>query len=152
MIAPLFSVESWVTQYFGFTKFAKTRYKSEYHNGLDLRPVDRESWDIFAPIVGRVEEIGNDNTYGKYVELWNRYKGIRLVFWHLDEVKVRPADILQVGDLIGTGGNSGSNTTGRHLHLGYMPMKAWGKPDHAGNGTQGWVDPLGLLVSLGVNI
>ena len=85
-------------------------------------------------------------------ELWNRYKGIRLVFWHLDEVKVRPADVLQVGDLIGIGGNSGSNTTGRHLHLGYMPMKVWGRPDHAGNGTQGWVDPLGLIISLGVTI
>ncbi len=147
----LFKCEAWITQYFGYTDFAKRNYKSGYHEGLDLVPVDRESWEIYAPCDGRIMYSGWGNVYGWNVMLWNQPCGMMLRFCHLEKKGVGKGQIIKAGDYIGTTGSTG-NSTARHLHLNAVPMSQWGRIDFAHNGTGGRVDPLGVLRVLGVNV
>ncbi len=151
MAYKLFSCEAWVTQYFGHTNFAKDNYASGYHEGLDVVPVDRKSWDLYAPCSGRVMFSGWGNTYGWNIMLWNEAQGMMYRFCHLEKRGlVREGDV-EVGQRLGVVGDSG-NCKGRHLHLNAVPMTRWGVRDFENNGTKGRVDPLGVLRALGVNI
>ena len=151
MTTPLFSVESWITQYFGPSEFARETYTSGYHEGIDLVPIDRESWNIYSPIMGRVMWAGWGDTYGHNAIIWNRYKGYSFRFCHLESLAVVEGDIINTWTSIGVCGDSGKSQ-GRHLHLNMMPMKRYGTADFPGNGTGGRVDPLGALKVLGVHI
>jgi murein DD-endopeptidase MepM/ murein hydrolase activator NlpD len=68
---------------------------------------------------------------GNYVTIepvfqWPDGKKRRFSFTHLDQVDVRPGQVLLPGDILGTTGNTG-RTTGPHLHL--TPKKSGARGD-----------------------
>lgn len=142
---PLFSVESWITQYFG----PSANYAAGYHEGIDLVPKDRKNWALYAPADGVVKWAGWGDTYGNNMILWCREIGMSFRFCHLDSIVVDEGHRAREGALIAIGGNTG-RSSGRHLHLNAVPMTRYGDKDFPGNGTNGRVDPLGVLRVLGV--
>lgn len=147
----LFGVESWITQFFGYTEFAKTHYKSGWHTGIDLVPEDRQDWTLHAPMEGMVTHIGNDAHAGINLALYNGQLGLLMRFWHLGAATVSKGDYIPLGKVFGKAGNTG-NSTGKHLHLETLPVSKDMEIAFPGNGTHGRVDPLGILRVLGVHI
>ena len=141
----LFSVESWVTNYFG----PNTAYELGYHEGIDLVPIDREEWGLFSPTGGIVKWSGWGDTYGNNLIIWDERVGMSYRFCHLDVTLVKEGAKVNKGDVIGLAGNTGKSN-GRHLHLNTVPMRVYGVKDFPNNGTKGRVDPLGILRVLGV--
>jgi len=79
------------------------------HLGVDYKA---NFVELRAPFDGRIER--HDGTQGG-ITLWFFYKGFVMRFMHLSEV--RKTGEVKEGDLIAITGNTGSATTGAHLHL-----------------------------------
>jgi murein DD-endopeptidase MepM/ murein hydrolase activator NlpD len=142
-------VESWVTQYFGFN--TDIQYASGYHNGLDLVPIDRQSWGLFAPSGLEIMQTGKHTHYGRYILAYDQRVGARWRFAHLDAIDCKKGDKVPVGHLLGVIGSTG-NSTARHLHIDLQFMRTYAAPDFANQPTGAYSDPLPALRYLGVNI
>ena len=88
---------------------------STFHRGLDFAvPIGTP---VNAPAVGVVEVVGFSKELGKYVVI-NHGKGVKSTFGHLSDTGlVAAGDAVRAGDTIGRSGNTGSATTGPHLHF-----------------------------------
>jgi murein DD-endopeptidase MepM/ murein hydrolase activator NlpD len=160
MNGQLFRVEALVTQYHGNTDFAKVHYKKGVHLGLDVNPVNRkyipedsQDWDVFCPMEGEVMEAETNGPYGLSVKVYNSDLRASLHFAHLESISVNKGQKIKQNTRIGVVGNTG-NSTARHLHLGYCPMLPYGVRlfSDKSNPYSGYLDPLGLLMALGVKI
>ena len=154
----LFKVESWITQFFGYTHFAsinpgysKDETGRRYHEGLDLVPVNRKDWELFTPCDGRVTWAGWGDTYGFNIIIFNEFMGLSFRYCHLDSMDVKANDLVRTGEKIGTAGNSGKSTAA-HLHMNVVPMREPNSKEFAGNGFNGRVDPLGVIRALKVHV
>ena len=84
--------------------------------GLDYNtPVGTPVW---ASERGRVIKASNNpnSGAGKHVEI-RHPGGFYTVYYHLSEVNVKPLQRVQQHDIIGKTGNTGTQTTGPHLHF-----------------------------------
>lgn len=87
---------------------------SKFHKGIDF-PV-AEGTTVRAPADGVVVEVGTDAKLGKYVLIDHGNK-VQSRFGHLsDNSIVGRGDTVSRGDSIAKSGNTGSATTGAHLH------------------------------------
>jgi murein DD-endopeptidase MepM/ murein hydrolase activator NlpD len=86
-----------------------------------------EGNDIFAPkgtnlvaiTDGEITRLTNSGIGGKTVWLYDRERGLRYYYAHLDEQLVRKGQRVQRGDVVGTVGNTGNaRKTPPHLHFG----------------------------------
>lgn len=117
---PLDSV--YVTQYFGFTQFAKqtAAYNGKGHNGVDFRA--SRGTKVKAALSGVVEGVGNTDavkgcySYGKWI-LLRHDNGLSTLYAHLDLISVAAGQRVETGEIIGYSGNTGYST-GPHLHFG----------------------------------
>lgn len=159
-MSKLLNVEALITQYHGNTDYAKTRYKSGTHRGLDVNPINRHyipeddyDWNAYSPMGGLVMHAGWDDVYGYSVIVYNEDMRSSLHFAHLQETAVQTGHYIDADTFIGIIGDTG-NSDARHLHIGYIPMLPYGNRlfDDASNPYNGCLDPLGFLISLGVNI
>ncbi len=83
------------------------------HNGIDL---DLEVWDpVRSMFPGVVRFAGVAGGYGRLVVV-RHFNGLETYYAHLHRLKVVTGDLVNAGDLVGLGGNSG-HSTGSHLHL-----------------------------------
>lgn len=146
-----FNCECWITQYFGYTDFAKSHYASGYHEGLDLVPIDKVSFKLYTPMSGVVMYSGFGKDYGNNVIIWNEKTGMSMRVAHLKFTLLKEGQTVKVGKYIGDIGTSG-NSTGIHLHVNFVPMLVYGVRDFLNNGFNGRVDPIPALRFLGVNI
>lgn len=71
--------------------------------------------DLFSPFIGKVE-IYSGVQGGKWLRL-TRTNGDAIEFAHLDKYLVQNGDQVQAGLLIAKTGNTGTVTTGPHLHV-----------------------------------
>jgi murein DD-endopeptidase MepM/ murein hydrolase activator NlpD len=87
---------------------------STFHKGIDYAvPVGT---NVRAPAAGVVIETGTDARLGRYV-LIDHGNNVQSKFGHLsDNEVVRAGQDVAQGQLIGRSGNTGSATTGAHLH------------------------------------
>lgn len=83
------------------------------HNGLDFRCTSGE--DVFASADGKVSFAGRRGGYGRTIEI-DHGNGYKSLYAHLYRIKVKQGDVIKRGDLIALSGNSGSLSTGPHLH------------------------------------
>lgn len=85
------------------------------HNGIDLNfPENTELHAIMKGTVERITDYGDENIgTGIIVKLEN---GTRMIYGHLNEVKVSVGDKIEPGDLLALSGNTG-HSSGPHLHF-----------------------------------
>jgi murein DD-endopeptidase MepM/ murein hydrolase activator NlpD len=83
------------------------------HNGIDI--INDIGTKVYAPGGGTVEFAGRRGGMGLTLEINHGY-GYKTVYGHLSQINVKQNQIVKRGDLIARTGNSGSLTSGPHLH------------------------------------
>jgi murein DD-endopeptidase MepM/ murein hydrolase activator NlpD len=91
------------------------------HNGVDI-----DLWTgapVKAAFDGMVRVARNQGGYGNVVVV-RHYNGLETLYAHLHKIKVKPGQVINAGQVIGLGGNTGKST-GSHLHF---EIRFKGKP------------------------
>ena len=109
MVSPLRNIV--ITSPFGYRTDPFTR-KRAFHSGIDLRANYEPAYAI---TYGEVIHVGYDNRSGLFVTL--RHGSITLSYCHLSQSLVTKGSHVRPGTPIAITGNSGSRSTGPHLHL-----------------------------------
>jgi murein DD-endopeptidase MepM/ murein hydrolase activator NlpD len=92
-----------------------------YHTGVDFAvPIGTP---VRAISDGIVENANWGKAYGTQVII--RGEAGWVIYAHLSVARVKPGQSVKVGQLIGESGNSGTNTTGAHLHVELRDNKRW---------------------------
>lgn len=87
--------------------------KGRMHYGVDL---DLETGDpVVSAFSGMVRISKYNKTFGNVVVV-RHYNGLETVYAHLSKLKVQPGDLIEAGDTLGLGGNTG-RSYGSHLHF-----------------------------------
>ena len=109
MVSPLRTLV--VTSPYGYRTDPFTR-KRAFHSGIDLRANYEPAYAI---TYGEIIHVGHDNRSGLFVTI--RHGSITLSYCHLSQSLVTKGTHVNPGTPIGITGNSGSRSTGPHLHL-----------------------------------
>lgn len=129
-----------VTSPYGPRKDPMDRTKTQIHHGIDIKT---NSDAVLATENNGTIVAVNHNTNtgsGKSVTVeYSRADGsaTRVQYMHLSQINVQKGDSVNAGHKLGVSGNTGSRTTGEHLHLGVINVSADGK--------QQWVNPAAYL-------
>ena len=129
-----------VTSPYGPRKDPMDRTKTQIHHGIDIKT---NSDAVLATENNGTIVAVNHNTNtgsGKSVTVeYSRADGsaTRVQYMHLSQINVQKGDSVNAGQKLGVSGNTGSRTTGEHLHLGVINVSADGK--------QQWVNPATYL-------
>jgi murein DD-endopeptidase MepM/ murein hydrolase activator NlpD len=86
--------------------------EQEFHRGLDISA--NRGTAVMAPASGTVFFAGNGGEYGTTVIL-NHGHDLRSLYGHLQEIRVKPGEQVERGQVIALTGNTG-RTSGPHLH------------------------------------
>ncbi|MBL7964856.1 MAG: peptidoglycan DD-metalloendopeptidase family protein [Flavobacteriales bacterium] len=87
--------------------------RGRMHYGVDI---DLETGDpVFSAFPGMVRIARYDRSFGNVVVVrhWN---GLETLYAHFSKIKVKPGDLVEAGDTLGSGGSTG-RSTGPHLHF-----------------------------------
>lgn len=96
------------------------------HNGVDL---ELHQWDsVYSMFAGVVRFSKRYAGYGKVVVV-RHYNGLETLYAHLSRINVNHGDIVEPGDLIGFGGQTG-NARGTHLHMEIRYKNIPVNPEH----------------------
>lgn len=129
-----------VTSPYGPRKDPMDRTKTQIHHGIDIKT---NSDAVLATENNGTIVAVNHNTNtgsGKSVTVeYSRADGssTRVQYMHLSQINVQKGDSVNAGQKLGVSGNTGTRTTGEHLHLGIINVSADGK--------QQWVNPAAYL-------
>ena len=132
-----------VTSPFGMRQDPTDVTKQQMHKGLDIRC--NGDAVLATENGGKVVSVNqNRNTPGgRSLTLeYARADGskVQCTYMHLGEVSVKIGDTVQAGQRLGTSGNTGTRTTGEHLHFGVANIH----PD----GTRRDIDPAAYLAEI----
>lgn len=105
-------VNSYIGDRFGM-RYHPILKRRKMHFGLDFLANTGEK--IFAPGDGVVTFVGKKGGYGKVIRINHGY-GYETLYAHLSKYKVKKGQKVKRGDIIALSGNSGSLSTGPHLH------------------------------------
>ncbi len=95
------------------------------HEGTDMKYTNTNSGVIYAADRGRVIESGYKVEAGYYVKI-NHNNGMITYYAHMKYRSwVVPGIVVDKGEAIGYIGNTGTLTTGAHLHFGVMVNGRW---------------------------
>lgn len=84
-----------------------------FHGGVDIGGEEGDPIAAFAS--GTVEYIGEDDTFGQYLQL-DHGNGVKSFYAHCSKLEVSKGDQVAMGDTVARVGSTGL-TTGPHLHL-----------------------------------
>lgn len=132
-----------VTSPFGIRADPTDPSKKQMHKGIDIR-CDNEAV-LATEKDGKVVAV-NDNANtpgGKSVTVEYAREGgakVQVSYLHLGSTSVKAGDTVNAGQQIGVSGNTGTRTTGSHLHLGVKQI--------AGDGTGRDMDPAAYLAEI----
>lgn len=132
-----------VTSPFGMRTDPTDPSKKQMHKGMDIR-CDNESV-LATEKDGKVVAV-NDNANtpgGKSVTVEYAREGgakVQVSYLHLSSTSVKVGDTVNAGQQIGVSGNTGTRTTGSHLHLGVKQI--------ASDGTGRDMDPAAYLAEI----
>lgn len=88
------------------------------HYGVDYRlPEDTR---VLAATDGQVTRTFQDEYGGNVLEIKEANQPYYQWYMHLNEFNVRAGDVVKAGDIVALSGNTGSQTTGPHLHFQRM--------------------------------
>ncbi len=113
------------------------------HNGIDWIAQDNEPVYFNFAGNGEVIELCDKLTAGLGVTVMIKADGkyYKIIFWHLKSYCVKEGQILKLGDLIGYADNTGTYTTGTHLHFALYGATNIGATTDRSNGYGGAIDP-----------
>lgn len=132
-----------VTSPFGMRTDPTDPSKKQMHKGIDIR-CDNEAV-LATEKDGKVVAV-NDNANtpgGKSVTVEYAREGgakVQVSYLHLSSTSVKVGDTVNAGQQIGVSGNTGTRTTGSHLHLGVKQI--------ASDGTGRDMDPTAYLAEI----
>ena len=117
--------------------------KQQMHKGVDIRC--NGDTVLATENGGKVIAVNhNKNTPGgkSLTVEYARADGskVQCTYMHLREVSVKVGDLVQAGGRLGTSGNTGTRTTGEHLHFGVANIYA--------DGTRRDIDPAAYLAEI----
>ena len=132
-----------VTSPYGSRRDPMDKSKTQVHHGIDIKT--HGDAVLATENNGTVVAVNhNTNTGGgKTVTVeYNRSDGskTRVQYMHLSQIDVKQGDTVQAGQKLGVSGNTGTRTTGEHLHFGVINVSA--------DGRQQWVNPAAYLAEI----
>ena len=119
-----------ITSPFGMRQDPMDKSKQQMHKGIDIRA---RMDDVLATENGGKVVAVNHNTNtggGKSVTVeYARTDGskVQTTYMHLSSISVKAGDEVKAGQKLGVSGNTGTRTTGEHLHFGVKNISADGK-------------------------
>ncbi len=132
-----------ITSPFGMRQDPMDKGKQQMHKGIDIR-TSHEA--VLATENGGKVVAVNQNTNtagGKSVTVeYDRKDGtkVQCTYMHLDSIAVKQGDTVKAGQKLGISGNTGTRTTGEHLHFGVKTIAA--------DGTKRDIDPAVYLAEI----
>ncbi len=132
-----------ITSPFGMRQDPINGSKQQMHKGIDIRT---KQDDVLATeSKGKVASVNaNANTAGgKSVEVeYERENGdkVKVSYLHLSSIDVKVGDEVSAGQKLGVSGNTGTRTTGEHLHFGVKQISS--------DGTSRDLDPASYLAEI----
>ena len=119
-----------VTSPFGMRQDPMDKSKQQMHKGIDIRA--RKDEVLATENGGKVVAVNhNTNTGGgKSVTVeYARTDGskVQTTYMHLSSISVKAGDEVKAEQKLGVSGNTGTRTTGEHLHFGVKNISADGK-------------------------
>ena len=132
-----------ITSPFGMRQDPMNKSKQQMHKGIDIR-TNHEA--VLATENGGKVVAVNQNTNtagGKSVTVeYSRADGskVQTTYMHLDCIAVKQGDAVKAGQQLGISGNTGTRTTGEHLHFGVKTIAA--------DGTKRDIDPAVYLAEI----
>ena len=133
-----------VTSPFGNRQDPMDPSKQQMHKGIDIKT--NHDAVLATENGGKVVAV-NHNTQtagGKSVTVeYGREDGSRLqcTYLHLSDISVKAGDTVNAGQRLGVSGNTGTRTTGEHLHFGVKTISS--------DGTKRDMDPAAYLADIG---
>ena len=116
-----------ITSPFGSRKDPLDSTKEQMHQGIDIRCNFEKV--LSTENNGKVVSVNHNaqSSDGKSITVeYERENGkkVQLYYSHLSEINVKVGDIVNAGTSIGISGNSGTRTTGPHLHFSVKNINA----------------------------
>jgi len=97
------------------------RWSKGYHTGIDYAvPIGT---DVLAIADGTIVNANWGKSYG--TQLVCAIDGGWIIYAHLSAALVKPGNIIKAGQVIAKSGNTGTNTTGAHLHVELRNHQRW---------------------------
>jgi murein DD-endopeptidase MepM/ murein hydrolase activator NlpD len=120
------------------------------YDGHDGTDIDGETGDdIIAPADGVVEQTYWNSCGGNTMRVWHSGLGYSTTYGHLDDFIVTASESVERFEHIAEMGNSGSCTSGAHLHFGVKDAQTGGNVmdpyGWSGGGSDPWVYNQGRL-------
>lgn len=133
-----------ITSPFGNRQDPMDATRQQMHKGIDIK-TNHEAV-LATENGGKVVSVNhNANTAGgKSVTVeYNREDGgkVQCSYLHLSDISVKVDDVVNAGQKLGVSGNTGTRTTGEHLHFGVRTI--------ANDGTKRDMDPAAYLAEIG---
>ena len=125
---------------FGTRKDPINRATWHVHNGIDISA--SIGTPIYSPIDAEIVATYNHDKGGVTLIIKDLEDKIRLGFCHLFHCTVAQGKIVKKGQQIAYSGNSGSATTGAHLHFSLKNGGTWMDGEYTGGE---WADPTPYL-------
>ena len=99
----------------GGYRFLQPTFYSDHHLGTDYKA--NMGTNLYAPFSGQIIKQVTGSQGGRTIHFKPENQNVIMRFMHLDEYKRSQGDRLKEGDIMAITGNSGSATSGAHLHL-----------------------------------
>lgn len=122
-----------VTSKYGKRTDPMDHSKSQFHQGIDI---NAKSDPVLATenngkVVKASENVNTGGGKTVVVE-YDRGDGTKTqcVYMHLSSINVKVGDTVNAGQALGVSGNTGTRTTGEHLHFGVRNVNAEGKQEY----------------------
>lgn len=132
-----------VTSPFGMRQDPMDKNKQQMHKGIDIRC--KSDAVLATENAGKVVAVNQNanTTGGKSITVeYDRADGskVQTTYMHLSEIHVKVGDMVSAGQKLGVSGNTGTRTTGEHLHFGVKTIAA--------DGTSKDADPASYLAEI----
>lgn len=119
-----------ITSPFGMRQDPMDKSKQQMHKGIDIRA--RKDDVLATENGGKVVAVNHSTNTGGGKSVTVEYartdgSKVQTTYMHLSSISVKAGDEVKAGQKLGVSGNTGTRTTGEHLHFGVKNISVDGK-------------------------